>query len=431
MKNKTILAIAIASLSSLSYASTMSTVPASPEDQVTMHNYQMPQYNHWSFQNFAIFPSLMIPRAGDVSTLPEKLDPTVADIQFTLNDETYTVRDAFISDGTDGYIILKDGNILHEEYFGDFGPRDHHLWASMTKSLVGQAMGLLVEQGKVDPDKTVETYIEELKGSHFGSVSVRSLLNMTTAIDYSEDLVNLVPGTIEVEYWSRVGLTPNYQLMALDPTKDDTPRGTLDILETFQKGEGIEPEYKFQYQSPHLDVAGWIIARVSGMPLQDFIAENFWSKLGVEHDAFIATDITYIPVATGGFNSTLRDMARVGLAMVNNGQYNGEQVFSEKWVKDTFALTEEEKKHVERSAYKDENWAGYDVDLEGYKNYIWVHDSEKKIGTFRGVWGQTLYFNQEKNIVVATFSSADTPSNVLRETNKARMEAFNAIADKL
>ncbi|WP_241148926.1 hypothetical protein [Photobacterium sanguinicancri] len=156
-----------------------------------------------------------------------------------------------------------------------------------------------------------------------------------------------------------------------------------------------------------------------------------WSKLGVEHDAFFMTDMNYNPVATGGFNTTLRDFARVGLAMANNGAYNGEQVFSEKWVKDSFTITKEENTHMMNSVYKNADGVVFDPHLEGYKNFLWVHDSDKNIATFRGVFGQFLYINQEKNVVIATFSSADSASNAARETSKARVQAFESLAESL
>ncbi|MDK9759807.1 6-aminohexanoate hydrolase, partial [Vibrio sp. D173a] len=142
-------------------------------------------------------------------------------------------------------------------------------------------------------------------------------------------------------------------------------------------------------------------------------------------------DIGYNPIATGGFNTTLRDFARVGLAMVNNGQYNGEQVFSEKWVKDSFNVDDQDRNATNNSIYKQKEGAVYDSHLEGYKNFLWVHDSEKNIATYRGVFGQFLYINQDKNVVIATFSSADSGSNAARETSKIRLEAFESLAQSL
>ncbi|WP_454440361.1 serine hydrolase domain-containing protein [Vibrio bathopelagicus] len=409
----------------------MSTVPAKANEQVTLENWTHAPFNKWAFQNIGIHPTVMVSRDGAINEIPQALNAEVAQHKFTYAGEELTFRDAMINDHTDGYIIIQDGKVLHEEYFGDFTARDHHLWASSTKSLVGQALGLLVEQGKVDVDKKVSIYIEELKGTHFGEQTLRTLLNMTSAIDYSEDYVNMAPGDVHFEYFRRLGFIPAYDLLALDPTKTDKPRDLLSFSAMFEQNDNLEVNDKFEYHSPNVDVIGWVIARVSGQTLDQFIADNIWNKLGTEHDAFFMTDMNYNPVATGGFNTTLRDFARVGLAMVNNGEYNGQQVFSEKWVKDSFNITPEENRHMMNSVYKDTEAQVFDSHLEGYKNFLWVHDSDKNIATYRGVFGQFLYINQDKNVVIATFSSAESASNAAREESKARVEAFESLAKLL
>ncbi|MBY5948450.1 serine hydrolase domain-containing protein [Photobacterium rosenbergii] len=430
MKKATISSLIGLSLFSGAAMAVMDTIPASPEKQATKGTWTQAPYNKWTFRNMGLHPSVMVPRDGDIVAIPEALDPKLAELEFDYQGKTYTVRDAMIGDHTDGYIVVHNGKVLHEEYFGEFTEKDHHMWASSTKSLTGQALGLLVEQGKVDVNAKVETYIEELKGTHFGQRTVREVLNMVTALNYSEDYVNMEPGDFSTEYFRRLGFVAAFDLEAIDPIKDDTPRGLLEFAPFFTQNPDLQPSYKYEYHSPNVDVIGWIISRVSGQPLQTFIAENIWSKLGAEHDAFMMADMTFVAVATGGMNTTLRDFARVGMAMANNGKYNGEQVFSEDWVKDTFALTEEEKLHTARSDYRvDENSPVYDQWLEGYKNYLWVHDSEKGIGSFRGVFGQNLYINQEKNLVIATFSSTPSASNAARETNRPRMAAFEAVAN--
>ncbi|WP_261886931.1 serine hydrolase domain-containing protein [Vibrio pomeroyi] len=409
----------------------MSTVPAKANEQVTLENWTHAPFNKWAFQNMGIHPTVMVSRDGAINEIPQALNAEVAQHKFTYAGEELTFRDAMINDHTDGYIIIQDGKILHEEYFGDFTARDHHLWASSTKSLVGQALGLLVEQGKVDVEKKVSTYIEELKGTHFGEQTLRTLLNMTSAIDYSEDYVNMAPGDVHFEYFRRLGFIPAYDLLALDPTKTDKPRDLLSFSAMFDQNENLKVNEKFEYHSPNVDVIGWVVARVSGQTLDQFIADNIWNKLGTEHDAFFMTDMNYNPVATGGFNTTLRDFARVGLAMVNNGEYNGQQVFFEKWVKDSFNITPEENRHMMNSVYKDTEARVFDSHLEGYKNFLWVHDSDKNIATYRGVFGQFLYINQDKNVVIATFSSAESASNAAREESKVRVEAFESLAKSL
>lgn len=408
----------------------METVPATNDAQVTLMNWSEQPYNHWAFRNIGIQPSVMVPRGGDISALPTALDARIPKLAFTYQNKPYTVRSAMVGDSTDGYIVIQNGKILAEEYFNGFTESDHHLWASSTKSMVGQAMGLLIEQGKVSEDAKVSTYIPELKNTYFGARTVRDVLNMVSALDYSEDYENFEPGAVSTEYFRRLGFIPAFDLMAADPKTDNTPRSILEYLPQFGPNDNLAPGDRFEYHSPNVDVAGWIIARASGQPLQTFIAENIWSKLSTEHDAFFMTDVGYVAVATGGFNTTLRDFARVGLAIVNNGQYNGNQVFAEKWLKDTFALTDKEREQMNKSVYKDPQSPVYDEWLEGYKNYLWIHDSEKGIATFRGVFGQHLYVNQDKNLVIATFSSAKSASNAARDTNKPRLASFEAIAEQ-
>ncbi len=62
------------------------------------------------------------------------------------------------------------------------------------------------------------------------------------------------------------------------------------------------------------------------MAYDRFVRENIWSKLGAEHDAYITVDRAYMAIATGGFNTTLRDAARFGRMILNRGEFNGRQI---------------------------------------------------------------------------------------------------------
>lgn len=53
---------------------------------------------------------------------------------------------------------------------------------------------------------------------------------------------------------------------------------------------------------------------------------RIWSKIGAEREAFYTVDSIGTPFAGGGFNATLRDMARIGLLVLNDGKWAGEQI---------------------------------------------------------------------------------------------------------
>src|SRR3954463_10990484 len=54
---------------------------------------------------------------------------------------------------TDALVVLHNGRIVIERYANDMGPRTPHILMSVSKSLLGLLTGILVSQGKIDPDE--------------------------------------------------------------------------------------------------------------------------------------------------------------------------------------------------------------------------------------------------------------------------------------
>ena len=404
-------------------------VPATPASQVTLMNQTLPPYSRWGFRNMSVQSAVMVPRAGPIYEIPYGDPIRIESLVFEHDGKAMTVVEALEAEMTDGFIVIKDGRIVYERYFGDFSEHSHHLWASSTKSLISMAAGILIGEGKLDPGAKVSSYIPELAEGAFSDLTVQQAMNMVSAIDYSEDYADLRPGTVHYEYFRRVGLTPAFDLMQIDPKNDNTPRSTLEFLPNFKSNPKLKPSYVFEYHSPNVDVIGWIIARLSGMPLNDFVAQNIWSKIGAEHDAYFTTDVGFVPIATGGFNTTLRDFARFGLAVLRDGMLNGTRIFPETYTRAVPAATDDELLFTGRSSYKAEGSPGYDGLLQAYRNFWWVHDRDKGVFTARGVFGQVLYIDRSTDTVIATFSSAPTASNAMRPENHAKMAAMKMIAE--
>ena len=80
---------------------------------------------------------------------------------------------------------------------------------------------------------------------------------------------------------------------------------------------------------------GWLIERVTGGSVAAYTARKLWEPLGTEADGFYIMDG---PPGVGrefsgaGFNATLRDWARFGQMMLDNGAANGRRVVSPEWV---------------------------------------------------------------------------------------------------
>ncbi len=333
-------------------------------------------------------------------------------------------------DQTDGIIVLKDGHIIWEAYYDGFGPKDHHLWASGTKSLIGMATGILVERGQIDLQQKVSHYLPELAQTGWSRATVQDTLNMSSALDYQETMTQSQAGSIAFEYFKRIGLLPAFDLMQLKRSTDETPRGVRQLLKRFKSNDAFSPGEKFEYHSPNVDVMAWLIERVSGQKLRQFLSEEVWAKLQTEHDAFITADASFTPIATGGMNTTLRDFARFGAAVMNDGVLGAQRVFPKAWVRSSTQVDAATVAATKKSVYKQPGSPVFDPHLLAYKNFWWLHD-QPGVFTARGIYGQNLYFDRSSNVLIATFASARSPSNAARSSAKRKMLAFKAMAEHL
>ncbi|MEL6979853.1 MAG: serine hydrolase [Pseudomonadota bacterium] len=411
----------------------MRSVPAAKDDQVTLMNWARPPFNAWGFRNTSVNPALMVARGGPVHPMPEApADPAAIEgFRFEHNGETGPLLDAIRAERVDGVLILKDGAVIYERYFGAFKPHHHHLWASVTKSMIGMLVGILVEEGALDLGKTVAEYLPEMAESGFADRTLRQLLNMTTALEFSEDYANLAPGSVHLEYFRRLGLTPAFDLMALDPQESETPRGVLELLPRFTADPDTPPGTVFTYQSPNVDVIGWIIARVEGAPLHEVVRERIWARIGAEHDAFFLTDVAFTPIATGGFNTTLRDFARFGLAVAQNGRLGDTQIFPEAWARAVPSASAADRAAARASVYADPESEAHDPAIAAYRGLWWIQDPERAVFGARGIFGQTLYINRAKGVVAVRFSARETASNAAAPSFRRLQAGLHLLAESL
>lgn len=213
----------------------------------------------------------------------------------------------------DGIIVLHHGNIVYERYFGALKPDGQHAAMSVTKSITGTLGITLAMEGLIDTSKLVSEYIPELQHSAFGDATVRQVMDMTTALQFSEDYAD---PKAEIWQFSAAG-NPLPK-----PEGYSGPRSYYEYLPTVKKN-GVHGE-AFGYKTVNSDVLGWIIARVTGKTVAEVLAEKIWSKMGAEQDGYYSVDAIGTPFAGGGYNLGLRDMAKFGQLILDNGYTNGQ-----------------------------------------------------------------------------------------------------------
>ena len=423
--------IILCGYSSLSYSepdsqSVMEGTPPTRDSQATMKNYRDYPFSGWTFQNMgAPLNIVMIPRGGDIAELNQPSNQALGKKIFI--DKTgaeMTLEDLFKVHFARGMILIQDDKVLYEKYFDGFGPHKQHIWFSMSKSLASAALGILVEQGKIDVKKSPAHYIPELKNSGFERVTIQNLLDMATSIDFKETYTDM---TSDFALKYAVAMNMGWLPGARDAQPESTEiYGVHDFLSKYVKpNTELEPGTDFDYNSSNADVIGWLISRVSDQPYEQFISEQIWSKLGMEHDAYFTVDRAFMPVVTGGMNSTLRDAARFALMIRDEGRVKNKQLIPSAWINSALNIDEKLKSHMTANPkYGEESW-------EAYHNMWWILDGEKGEFCATGIHGQVIYINRSKNTVMVWFSNqpgAAAPKNI---NYQSKLNAARSLVNSL
>lgn len=274
-------------------------------------------------------------------------------------------------------VILRDGAIVHESYplaeleQGDPAALRRVSW-SVAKSYLSILMGVLLEDGTINSlDDPVTTYAPELAGSAYDGASIRNVLNMASGVTFDEDYLAFGSDI------NRMG-----RVLALGQSMDGF---TTALTETF-----APPGTDWQYVSIDTHVIGMVLRGATSRNVIDLLQEHVMIPLGHEHPPYYVTDGFGVAFVLGGLNITTRDYARFGAMVAAGGAWNGTRIVSEDWITQSTTPT----------APTEQSEIGY--------GYQWWIPLGSRPGQFmaRGIYGQYLYIDQTRGVVVA-MNSAD------------------------
>jgi len=366
----------------------------------------------WTVCHFReLMPTVGVARGPDaVRPQPESLDPGIDTVEFTPlgGGKAMTWSEAFDANFTDGVIVLHHGRIVYERYGGCLDRTGLHGAMSVTKSLTGLLGEMLVAEGRLDETALVGDLIPELKQSAFGDATVRQVMDMTTALDFSEDYAD---PNAEVWVYAQAG-SPLPK-----PAAYQGPRSYFEFLQTVRKN-GRHGE-TFGYKTVNSDTLGWLIARATGRTVADLLSERIWNKIGVQREAFYTVDSIGTPFAGGGFNATLRDLARFGQLMLDNGRLDGQQIVQQSAIASI-------RRGGSRAAFER---AGFDLPGWSYRGMWWISHDDHDAYAARGVHGQTLWIDPRAGMVIARFASNPTAANAANDPTS--LPAYRAVAEYL
>ena len=133
----------------------------------------------------------------------------------------------------------------------------------------------------------------------------------------------------------------------------------------------------------------------------------------MEQDGYYVTDGVGVAFVLGGLNFTTRDYARFGQMIANDGDFNGTQIVPADW--SAASTTPSAPTKAGRQQY----------------GFQWWMPADARPGEYfaRGIYGQYIYIDHPRNIVIVTNGADRGFRN--RGVNSSNIEMFRAIAETL
>ncbi|MBN2006849.1 MAG: serine hydrolase [Anaerolineae bacterium] len=282
-------------------------------------------------------------------------------------------------------LIVRNGYLVSETYFGSYQQDTLHIQYSCTKSFVATLIGIAMDKGYIDrtdrnvldffPESTFENPDDRKK-----AMTLDDLLTMRSGLDWEEG-------------------DPAYRAMY---QSSNWVKFVLDLPMASQPGS------EFNYCSGCSHVLSAILQQTTGMSSRDFAEKTLFEPLGISKVRWEA-DAKGISIGGWGLQITPRDMAKLGYLYLHNGQWDGQQIVSAEWV---------------RNATQQHTGTGGDV--LGYGYQWWTYPSLAAY-TALGRDGQTIFVIPDADLIVVTTAAIGGHDEIFQLIEQYVVPAVNAV----
>ncbi|MFL6672667.1 MAG: serine hydrolase domain-containing protein [Massilia sp.] len=301
------------------------------------------------------------------------------------NRKRLTVDDYLARQRIMGLMIIKDGVIQLERYQYDRTPGQRFVSNSMAKSIVSLAVGIALGEGKIASlDDRADHYAPGLSGSLYGETTIRNLLRMSSGARFEERY----DGKDDLERWARAVIRGGVEEAAKVITEREAPQGT-----------------RFSYASAETEVLAAVLRGATGSNLSEYLGPRLWQAIGAETPALWRAEKSGLERAAGNFNATLRDYARLGIVLANDGVRPDDP--DKKQIVPRDYLLEATDWRRAPQAFR----PGAATPYFGYAYQFWTFPTEKRRFAMLGVYGQMIFVDpQLKLVMVQTAANATAKS---------------------
>lgn len=246
-----------------------------------------------------------------------------------------------------GLMMIRHGKVIAEHWWAPYAPQYQHAMYSATKTFTGMAVGFAVQEKLLSVDDKVTSFFPDLLpdtiSPELAQLTVKHLLSMSV-------------GHASTRYAG---------------SGDSQVRSFLAAPFTHQPGTSFAYDITASHMLSH------IITKVTGMSLHEYLKPRLLEPLGIS-DVVWEMDNDGYNMGNGGSHMRTSDLAKMGLFLLNKGQWNGKQLLASSWVETATSpqiyqnpqLSEED-----RAKATDDSAQGY-----GYQTWMGRKNSFRAIG---------------------------------------------------
>ena len=283
--------------------------------------------------------------------------------------------------GTHAFIVVRDNQVLYENYFNGFARDSLSTSWSLSKSVTSALVGIAISEGYIKSlDDPVTNYLPELKDQGFDAITIRNLLTMGSGIQYRI-------GFFPWDEFVLAGYYPNLRHLLLSDLK---------IMEP--------PGQSFHYNNFNTELIGMILERTTGRAPSQYLQEKIWKPIGMEYPATWSIDSEQdgFEITPTLLNARAIDLAKFGRLYLNNGNWEGRQIVPEHWVVESTTRDPKDRRPWETFS----RWQ----DKGGYYKYFWWGVSQGG-GDYSfmgiGTYGQFIFVSPRTKVVIVRTADED------------------------
>lgn len=254
-----------------------------------------------SFFHTAIVPprKIYVPLLSELNLAVGKVMAETACGKLSLNDFIASPKSRI-----QALIVAHKGKVVYESYPG-MNPADRHLWASAAKPITGLVIEQLIDEGKVDQNKTYGEYVPDFCGSAWEHIKIIDLLNMASGLNIVEDdqTRNDPVSVMARLYHSEFGIS--------DPitNKIETTRTVMKLA-----AKEVDPGQRFDYSSMITQSLVILAEELSQKRFCDLVDEKVFSHMSLDGEMqFHLSCADSLEVAHGIVSGSLRNLLHFGM----------------------------------------------------------------------------------------------------------------------